>query len=245
MLPVSATIITYNEEENISACLESIRWVDEILVVDSFSNDKTIEICEGFGCKVYRHKWLGYGKQKNLAINRAKNEWILSLDADERISPELQREIKCLIQKCPEKDGYYIPRKAFFSGKWIRHCGWYPDYNLRLFNRHKGKFKERAVHECVELNGEVGYLKGNIEHYTYKSISDFLERLDRYSSLAAEEMFKGGTEFKGSQLVFRPIFNFFKMYILKLGFLDGYDGFLLSVLYSYYVFVKYCKLQER
>lgn len=243
MQKFSVTIITLNEEANIRACLESVKWADEILVSDSGSSDKTIEICKEYGAKVFIDEWHGFGKQKNLIASRAKNNWILNIDADERITPDLKAEIE-LVLNSGEYEGYYIPRKNFFGNRWIKHCGWYPDYNLRLYRKDKGSFNERAVHEAVQVDGKVGYLKNPLEHYTYKDISDYLKRMDKYSTLAAEEMLKEGKAAGSLDLVLRPCFTFFKMFILKKGFMDGYTGLILSGLYSSYTFSKYAKLME-
>lgn len=241
---ISVTIITHNEEENIEDCLKSVRWADEIIVVDSYSTDKTVEICKKYNAKVIAKKWLGYSNQKNLAIDNARNEWILSIDADERITKELLNDIKREFEKENFIDGYYIARRNFFLGRWIRHCGWYPDYNLRLFKRSKGRFIEREVHEKAEVKGETKYLKRPLEHYTYKTLSDFISRLDRYSTLSAIELHKKGRTAGWPHLTVRPVTTFLRMYFLKKGFLEGFYGILLSGLYSFYTFSKYAKLWE-
>jgi glycosyltransferase involved in cell wall biosynthesis len=249
MQKLSVTIITLNEEENIRDCLESVKWADEIIVSDSGSTDKTVDICKEYGAKVFNDNWLGFGKQKNLCTERTRYNWILNIDADERITPGLKNEIEHILNKTsPDAskkiDGYYMPRKSFFLGKWVKRCGWYPDYNLRLFRKDKGSFNERDVHEAVELNGKAGYLKNPIEHHTYKSISDYLKRMNRYSTLAAKEMLKNGKRAGLHDLLFRPELTFMKMYFLKRGFLEGYRGLILSVLYACYTFSKYAKLWE-
>ncbi|MFZ3066079.1 MAG: glycosyltransferase family 2 protein [Nitrospirota bacterium] len=241
---ISVTIITHNEEENIENCLKSIKWADEIVVVDSFSADKTLAICKKYKARIIKYKWLGYSKQKNLAIDNSRNEWVLSLDADERITKELLDEIKKEFERGDAADGYYIARKNFFLGKWIKHCGWHPDYNLRLFKKTKGRFIEREVHERAEVNGAAKYLKHPMEHYTYKTLSDFISRLDRYSTLSAIELHKKGKRAGWSHLTIRPFTTFFKMYFLKNGFLEGFYGILLSGLYAFYTFSKYAKLWE-
>lgn len=243
MQKISVIIITLNEEENIRACLESVKWADEILVSDSGSADKTVQICNEYGAKVYIDEWHGFGKQKNLIAGRAKNNWILNVDADERIIIDLKKEIELALNSdgC---EGYNIPRKNFFGDKWIRHCGWHPDYNLRLYRKDKGQFNERAVHEAVQINGKTGCLKSPLEHYTYKNISDYLKRMDRYSTLAAEEMMKKGRTSGFLDLTLRPCAAFLKMFLLKKGFMDGYAGLVLSGLYSSYTFSKYAKLWE-
>jgi len=241
---VSVAIITKNEEANIGDCLESVKWADEIIVVDSGSDDGTADICERYGVRFYTEPWKGFSAQKNSAIEKATKGWILSLDADERVTPELREEITALCESELAKDGFFIPRKNFFLGRWIRHCGWYPDYTLRLIRRGKGSFGDREVHESLSVRGDTGYLKHPMEHYTYKTISDYLKRLDRYSTLAARELLKEKRRYGVHHTVFRPLYTFFHMYIIRLGFLDGYFGFMLSILYSFYTFSKYIKLRE-
>ncbi len=244
MEKVSVTIITQNEVLNIRPCLESVQWADEIIVVDSGSSDDTAKICQEKGVRLFTEDWKGFAGQKNSAIDKATHEWVLSLDADERVTGELREEIQALLSAGPDCDRYYIARKNFFLGRWIRRCGGYPDYNLRLFRRSLGRFLERAVHEKVEVNGRVGYLKNPMEHHTYRSISDFSERMERYSNLAAREMKKEGKRFHFRDILLRPPLTFVQMYVLRGGFLEGYYGFLLSMLYSFYTLLKYGKLKE-
>ena len=243
MQKVSVTIITLNEETNIRACLESVKWADEILVSDSGSSDRTVEICREYGAKVFSDGWYGFGRQKNLIAGRAANDWILNVDADERVAPELKKEIEEALNN-GDCEGYNIPRKNFFGDKWIRHCGWYPDYNLRLYRKDKGRFNERNVHEAVQIDGKISFLNAPLEHYTYRDISDYLKRMDRYSTLAAEEMFKQGRSAGYFNIVFRPLATFLKMFFLQKGFMEGYIGLILSGLYAAYTFSKYTKLME-
>ncbi len=240
MATISATIITKNEEQNIGRCLESVAWCDEIIVVDQFSNDKTADIVRQTGAQVYQESWKGYAAQKNSAIAKAAGDWIFSIDADERVPPALKREIKkILADNNSEYNGFYIARKNFFTGKWIRHSGWFPDYNLRLFRRNKGKFPERTVHEHIVLEGKASYLVNALEHKTYRSVADFLARLDTYSGLAADEIRNKPRWTRYHNLTLRPFFTFFSMYILQKGILDGQRGFFLAVSYAYYTFLKY------
>jgi len=241
---LSVVIITHNEEDNIGECLDSVKWADEIIVVDSESVDKTDEICRQFGVNFYRERWKGFAQQKNSAIEKATRKWVLSLDADERITPALKREIGEILSGPDRKDGYFIKRKNFFLGRWIKRCGWYPDYNLRLFRRDKGLFGVREVHESVNLDGTAGYLENPMEHHTYKSIEDFIGRLDRYSTLAALELLKENRRYGMHHIIFRPIYTFVNMYLMRFGILEGYYGFILSVFYSFYTFSKYVKLRE-
>lgn len=244
MEKISVAIITKDEEKNIGACLESIRWADEIVVVDSGSIDKTREICGEYGAKVFVEEWQGFGRQKNKAVEKSKNEWVLNLDADEKVTPELAAEIAEVLEKKTDLSGFYIPRKNFFASRWIRHGGWYPDYNLRLFRKSKGRFQERQVHEKVILDGQAGYLKNPLEHRTYGSLKQFLQRQDLYSDLAAQEMRREGKRYHFYDILFRPTWTFLQMYVIRAGFLDGYYGYLLARLYAYYTLAKYSKLKE-
>ena len=244
MEKISVAIITRNEERNIRECLESVRWADEIVVVDNGSTDRTPAICREYGARFFPEDWKGYSGQKNSAIEKTRNEWVLSLDADERIPPDLFREMKQNLDQDPSVNGYWIPRKNFFLGRWIRRCGWYPDLNLRLFRKNRGRFGERAVHESVEIEGKTAVLGNPLIHETYRSLSDFFQRMDRYSTLAAEEMHRKGRRFRWTDALFRPPFTFLQMYLLRAGFLEGYSGWLLCVLYSFYTFAKYIKLKE-
>ncbi len=244
---LSVAIITYNEEPNIRRTLESVQWADEIIVVDSGSIDATAKICREYTDKVFHQEWLGYGKQKNVAIDKASGDWVLSLDADEPIEPALAQEVRGIISSPESHDGYWLPRKTFFLGTWIRHGGWYPDYNLRLFRRGKGRFEERAVHEAVRVNGPLGRTKAAIEHYAYPDLSSYLSAIDKYSSLAVEVMAqKGISVFKTSwvNILFRPVLTFLFKYVFRLGFLDGKPGLVLNLFHSYYVLAKYAKAWE-
>ncbi len=244
MNKISVAIITKNEEANIRGCLESVRWADDIVVVDSGSTDRTLEICAEFPVRVFAEEWKGFARQKNSALAKTRHEWVLSLDADERVTDKLKEEIAQALGAKESPEGYFLARKNFFLGKWIKHCGWYPDHNLRLFRKGRGLFEEREVHERVTIQGRIGYLKEPLEHFTYRTLSDFIQRLDRYSSLAALEMRREGRRFRRRDFFFRPPFTFFQMYLLRAGFLEGYSGLLLSVLYSFYTFAKYSKLKE-
>ena len=241
---VSVVIITRNEEDNIGDCLESVRWAGEVIVVDSESTDRTSTICEQCNVAFHTEPWKGFSRQKNSALEKATKTWVLSLDADERITPALKKEIGEILSGPGCKDGYFIKRKNFFLGRWIKRCGWYPDYNLRLFRREKGLFGVREVHESVDLDGTAGYLENPMEHHTYKTIGDFMGRLDRYSTLAARELLKENKRYGMHHIMFRPLYTFLNMYIMRFGFLEGYYGFILSVFYAFYTFSKYVKLRE-
>ncbi|GAB6183324.1 glycosyltransferase family 2 protein [Thermodesulfovibrio hydrogeniphilus] len=245
-IPVSVAIITKNEEDNIRDALESVKDFEEIVVVDSFSTDKTVEICRLYTDKIYQIEWKGFAEQKQMAVDKTSLQWVLILDADERVTEELKEEIVEIIKK-GDKDGYFIPRKNFFLGKWIRHSGWWPDYTLRLSKKDKGRMENRLVHEKISLQGEAGYLKSPLLHFTYKSIEEFIEKMQKYSTLSALEILnKKPSKYKVIvKLILSPIFTFFKMYLLRLGFLDGLRGFILAILYSFYSFLKYAKVWEK
>ncbi len=244
MQPISATVITYNEEHNIREALQSLSWVDEIIVVDSGSSDGTLEICRGFTDKIFHRRWTGYVDQKNYAVDRASNDWIFSLDADERPSPELCGEIKALAREGFSKPGYRIPRVAFFMGRWIRHGDWYPDYQLRLFDRNRGRWEGGHVHESVRINEQPAILKGEIQHFTYRNLSDYLRRLEIYSDLAALDYRQRGRSATPWSLLGNPAGAFIKSYLLNRGLLDGMPGFIVAVMGSVSVFFKYAKLYE-
>ncbi len=244
---LSVTIITYNEESNIRRTLESVKWADEIVVVDSGSTDKTVEICREYTDKVYSQDWLGFARQKNLAIDRASGDWVLSLDADEPIESALADEIRAIISSEAPHDGYKIPRKTYFLGKQVRHGGWYPDYNLRLFRKLKGRFEERAVHEAIKVQGTVGRTHHAIEHFAYPDLSSYMSSINKYSSLAVSVMAeKGIGSFQAGtvSILLRPMFTFLLKYVFRLGFLDGKPGLVLNLFHSYYVFAKYAKAWE-
>ena len=245
---LSVAIITLNEEANIRRTLESIRWADEIIVLDSGSTDRTVSICREFTDLVFQQDWLGYGKQKNAAIDRAGGDWVLSLDADEPIEPALADEIRAIMASPDARDGYRIPRKTFFLGRWVRHGGWYPDYNLRLFRKGKGRFSERVVHESVTVDGTIGATRHAILHYAYPDLSSYLASINRYSSLAVEVMAQRGIPARKTSwitIVFRPVATFLLKYVFRLGFLDGKQGLLINLFHSWYVFAKYAKAWER
>jgi len=245
---LSVAIITLNEEKNIRRTLESVKWADEIVIVDSGSRDRTVDICKEYTAKIIHQEWLGYAGQKNLAIDRTQGGWVLSLDADEPVEPALADEI-CDIIRMPEaRDGYRIPRKTFFLGKWMKHGGWYPDLNLRLFRRGKGRYEERAVHEALKVDGTVGVTRNAIEHHTYPDLASYMSTINKYSSLAVEVMAQKGlpaSKTSWVSIVIRPLFTFLHKYVIRLGFLDGKHGLVLNIFHAYYVFAKYAKAWEK
>ena len=245
MATLSVIVITKNEEHNIVDCLESVKWADEIVVVDSGSDDKTVELARRYSQKVYVKPWEGYGASKNFALEQCTGEWILWLDADERVMGTLGDEVQSILkQHITDFVGFEVSRKAFFLGKWIRHCGWYPGYVLRLFRRGSGRWSDNKVHEHLELAGKTGKLKSDLLHYTDPNLWHYFDKFNRYTTLAAEELAGQGERFQLSQLMVRPVWLFVRMYFLKSGFLDGIQGFILCVLSSCYVFTKYAKLWE-
>lgn len=244
MFPVSVVIITKNEEINIKDALKSVEDAKEIVVVDSFSSDRTVEICRQFTGKIFQHSWEGFARQKQRAVDYAGGPWVLILDADERLTPGLKAEITDSISNT-DCSGFYVPRENYFIGKRIRHGGWWPDHTLRLFRKDRGHLEIRKVHEKVVVEGKTGYLRNPLRHYTYRSISDFTKRMESYSTLAAEEIRKNAGSAGLFSVTIRPLSTFMKMYFLRLGFLDGARGLMLAALYSYYTFLKYAKTWER
>jgi (heptosyl)LPS beta-1,4-glucosyltransferase len=242
---LTVTVITRNEAANLAGALESVTWADEIVVVDSRSTDETVEIARRYASRVEVHDWKGYSAQRNYAANIAANDWILALDADERVPPALAAEIQQIMRSEPRARGYRMPRISFYLGRWIRGTDWYPDYQLRLYDRRVGQFNGKQVHESVELSeGIPGTLKNDLQHYPYRDISDHVTSIDHYTTLAAEEWAAAGRETGVLDVVFHPPAAFLRNYVLRGGFRDGMAGFLISVLNSYYVFLKILKLWE-
>ncbi|MGB9934571.1 glycosyltransferase family 2 protein [Thermodesulfovibrio yellowstonii] len=245
-IPISIAIITKNEEKNIEDALESVKDFEEIVVVDAFSEDRTVEICKNYTDKIYKLEWKGFATQKQFAVEKTTLPWVFILDADERVTEALKMEITEKISN-DDFDGYFIPRKNFFLGKWIKHSGWWPDYTLRLFRKDKGKMQIREVHEKVIVHGKVGYVKEPILHYTYQTFEDFIKKMQIYSSYGALELIKKNPSKCKIvlKIFFAPVFTFFKMFFIKLGFLDGLRGFILAFFYSFYSFLKYAKVWEK
>ncbi|NOY87794.1 MAG: glycosyltransferase family 2 protein [FCB group bacterium] len=242
---ISAVIITKNEEKNISRCLESIKWVDEIILIDSQSDDQTVAIAQKYNARVFSPEWKGYGKAKKEGVNYASHDWILSVDADEVVSEELKKEIQAVLDNNSFYAGYYIPRKTQFLGRWIKHCGWYPDYVLRLFRKSRGNFNEAYVHEKVVLQGDTTRLKNELLHYSYPDLESYFKKFNRYTTMGAEEAFQQGIKTGWFKIAIKPVISFFIHYIMKQGLRDGMEGFLVSVLSSLAVMVKYAKLKEK
>ena len=246
MVKVSVVVITHNEEENLHRCLKSLDWADEIILVDAESEDRTVQIAKEYTDKVYIHPWGGFVEQRNWALKQATHQWVLFLDADEVVSPQLRGELEALKDKGMRGySGFEIPRRSFYLGDWVGHCGWYPNYQLRLFDRKRGKWVGRVVHERVEVEGKVGRLKGEIFHYPYPNLSIHLQKINSYTSLKAEELYQRGKSFHLLDLFLRPLGKFIKMYFIRLGFLEGIRGFIISCFGAYYIFLGYAKLFEK
>jgi glycosyltransferase involved in cell wall biosynthesis len=232
MNKLSVVIITKNEEKFIADAIKSASFADEVLILDSGSEDKTCEIAKNLGARVEYQEWLGFGKQKQKAVDLAKNDWVFVLDSDERITKELQNELLEEL-KNPKNDAYFVARVNNFWGRDIKYLGLYPDYSIRFFDKTKARFNDRDVHESVECECKKGYLRNNMHHLAYESIEEFIAKQNRYSSIGAKPN-------KLKALV-SPFWTFFKLYFIKLGFLEGWDGFVIAKLYSEYTFWKYIK----
>ncbi len=243
---ISACIMTFNEERKIQACLESIRWCDEIVVLDSFSTDRTEEICRRFTDRFFQQEWLGYVGQRNTIRGMATHEWVLFLDADEVVTPELRDEILAEFESGANADiaGYDFPRMVQYLGRWIRHGEWYPDRKLRLFRRSHGRSEGVEPHDKVAVNGRVKHLAHPVMHFTYDDVRDHLETLNRFSSISAQQKFIQQQPFHWGDVLFRPSLRFLKGYFLKRGFLDGFPGLIIATLSAYATFAKYVKLWE-
>jgi glycosyltransferase involved in cell wall biosynthesis len=242
---LSVVVIARDAAGEIAACLASVAWADEVVVSDSGSRDGTAEICRAHGARVYSDDWLGFGRQKNRSVERATGPWILSLDSDERVTPALRAEIEKLLADGTEQDAFAIPRRSYFLGRWVRHGGWWPDYCLRLFRKGHARFSDRLVHETLEVpSGRVGRLQGALEHFTYSSISEYLERMDRYSALGAAQLRADGRRARFSDLLFRPPLTFLRMLLLRQGWRDGTLGVVLAGLYACSTLMKYARLWE-
>lgn len=243
---VGCVVITKNEEANIQDCLNSVRWTDELVVVDAESCDKTVELARACGAKVSVRPWPGFGLQKNFGMAQASSDWILILDADERVTEELRGEVKtCLAGWRPGAPvAYRIPRRNFFYGAWVQRGGVYPDHQVRLFRRGTARYNDVAVHENLIVDGEIGTLVGHLDHYTERRIRDHFKKFGLYTTLAAQEKAKTVQTVGWTDLVFRPLVVWIKTYVLKQGFRDGVRGFIVCVFASMYTFVKYAKLWD-
>jgi len=244
MEKISAVIITKNEENNIERCLKSLNWVDEIIVVDSGSTDRTMDICREYDCKIIKTEWLGFGKTKQLSVNSASFDWVFSIDADEEVTPELREEIKNVLSKSDKKNGYKIRWLSFYLKEWIGHSGWDKNYKLKLFNRKYGKFNESLIHERVILEGHVGKLKNVLKHHTYPDLSTFTKKMDSYAEMGAKMLLEKRKKTSLFSAYVHGFATFIKMYFIQLGFLDGKIGLILATNYAFAVYYKYLKVWE-
>ena len=245
---LSVAIVTLNEEETLARTLASVAWAEEIVVVDSGSTDRTAEIARSFGARVIEREWPGFAAQKNFAIAQCSGTWVLSLDADEELTPELQQEIKRLLASNPPLDAYYLKRRNYFLGRWIKHGGFYPDAKLRLFRRTDGTpmFGERAVHETIAFDGNASTLDYDLIHHAYPTLETYIEHMDRYSTLGSELLVTAGKVSRSlpafvCNVFLVPQLTFIWNYIFRLGFLDGCEGLLLHLYHATYTSWKYAK----
>ena len=242
---VSAIVVCYNEEGNIGACLESLRWCDEIVVVDSFSTDRTVEIARRYADRVIQRTWAGYREQKAYAHSQATREWVLLVDADERMSPELAGEIQESLRLYGgEYAAFSLSRLVFYLGRWWWRGGWFPDYGVRLFRREKAVWGGMDPHERILVSGKIRRLKNPLYHFSYRDIDDHVRRINRFTSIAAEGLWQEGRRWKWSDILLRPAFRFFRFYVLKRGFTEGFPGFFVAATAAVYVFMRYAKLRE-
>jgi glycosyltransferase involved in cell wall biosynthesis len=246
--PVSVTIITLNEEANLPRAIESVRWADEVVVVDSGSTDRTVEVAKGLGARVLHNPWPGYGAQKNYAQQQTRHDWVLNLDADEAVPGELRDEIVGALEQVGDgrsaARGFYFPRKTFYLGRWIRHGGWYPNHIVRLADRRAARWTEPAVHEELRVEGEVLPLAQPLHHHTFSSIQDQILTNLNYSRQGFIELIRRGQEASVARLLLKPVGKFLETYLLKRGFLDGLPGFIISVNAAHSMFLKYAYLIE-
>jgi len=241
---ISCTIVVFNEERNIQDCLESAKWMDEIVVVDAFSQDRTLEICRQFTTRIYQRPWKGFGDQKNFSIDQATCDWVFILDADERISDELRREMETILSSASGPVGYSLPRRNYYYGKWVKWAGCYPDYQMRLFRRGAGRLDDAEPHNRFVLEGQAASLSCPLDHYTERTIEDHFRKFNNFTTLAAKERGKSKHRVYWSDLTIRPLYTFWKYYVKRQGFRAGMHGFLICVFASMYTFVKYAKLWE-
>ncbi|GAB4124627.1 MAG: glycosyltransferase family 2 protein [Raineya sp.] len=246
-MKISVVIITFNEEKNIRRCLESVQKIaDEIVVVDSFSTDRTKQICQEFNVKFIQKKFSGYAEQKRFADAQASYDWIFSIDADEALSEKLEKEILAIKNSQATADAYQMPRLTNYIGKWIRHTDWYPDKKIRFYNKHKARWQGSNLHEHItpETNAILGNLKGDLLHYSYYSFYQHIAQFNKFTDIGAQEAFERGKKAPLYKIFINPIWKFFYSYILRLGFLDGYKGFLVCAISAFATFTKYIKLRE-
>ena len=243
-MKITATIITLNEERNLARAIESLRCSDEILIVDSGSVDRTTELAEKLGARVIEAGWRGFAGQKNWAAEQASNDWILSLDADEALSEALEAEIWSLKKAGAQFDAYTMPRLARYLGRWILHSGWHPDRKVRLYDRRKARWVGDYVHESVAVDGRLGHLDGNLLHFTCQSLSEHIKTMERYTTLAAQDLAARHVSVPISRMLMAPAWTFFRTYVLQRGFLDGAEGLTIAYMAAFYTFLKYSKARN-
>jgi (heptosyl)LPS beta-1,4-glucosyltransferase len=243
-VPLSVAIITMNAAGKLPSCLQSVAFADQIVVVDSGSQDDTVAIADAFGCDIFSEDWHGFGPQKQLAVDRCRNDWVLVLDADEQIPPETAAVIKGIVCRPEPSVSYSFPRKNYFQGRWIRYAGWWPDRVIRLFRKDQGRMTAVSVHEAVAVDNGVVALTVPIEHNTESNLSELLRKIDRYSTLGAQEAFAAGRRSSVWGAAVRAALVFFHGYLIRLGFLDGRQGFTLATADAVNKYFKYAKLSE-
>ena len=242
---ISCCIVCLNEEENIQDCLESVRWCDEIVVVDSFSQDQTVEICRGYAQRVIQRKWKGYVDQKSFAVDQATHDWVLYIDADERVTPGLRDEMIAAVHRWGDSVvGFRIPRLVFYLGQWWRRGGWYPDYCLRFFRKSRAVFAGRDPHEKVVVDGRTKKLRNHLVHLTYRNVSHHIDKINRLTEVGAKQSFLEGERWNAIRAILHPIWRFFKFFVMKGGIFEGRKGFFVAWSAATYVFLKYAKLWE-
>ena len=243
---LTVTVITHNEQDHIGAALDSVAWADEVIVVDSGSTDQTAEIARGKATRVIVREWPGYSAQKNFAADQASNDWVLSMDADERVTPTLAQEIRALMARPLEARGYRIKRVSWYLGTWIKTTDWCHDYQLRLYDRRAGRWNGLRIHESFRLSdGAPGQLSGALEHYAYRDITHHVQKINTYTTLVAEQWMDEGRTTTPLHVAVHPLLAFLRNYVMRAGFRQGTTGLVISVLNSYYVFLKFAKLWER
>jgi glycosyltransferase involved in cell wall biosynthesis len=242
---VSAIVVCYNEEDNIGRCLESLVWCDEIVVVDSFSTDRTVEICGRYTDRIIQREWAGYRDQKAFAHSQATKDWVLLVDSDELVTPKLRDEIKeALVAHGEGFAGFSLPRVVFYLRRWWWRGGWYPDYDVRLFRRDRATWGGSDPHEKILVDGKVRRLRNPLHHFSYRDIEDHVQRINRFTSISSRELANEQKRWRLGDALLRPAFRFFRSYVLKRGFLEGFAGFYVAVTAAVYVFLKYAKLWE-
>ena len=240
---LSVIIITKNETRHIAACLKSVAWADEIIVLDSGSSDDTVAICKTYSAQIYETDWPGFGPQKQRALDKARGDWVFSIDADEQVTPQLKEEIQQAMQS-KQFAGYQMPRLSSFCGKQIRHGGWWPDYIIRLFRRESANFLDVPVHEKVLVDGPIGKLKSPLLHDTYQTLEEAIDKMNKYSSLSAKMLFDAGKKSSISKALIKTLWTFVRCYLIKAAFLEGRYGLMLAAVNSQGTFYKYLKLLE-